>query len=120
MLVNLAASLTTMQKSIDDLLTKSDNNAASIKELTDITDLNTKIDDFLTKETGLINDVALVRNEIHEVKGEVKILIDEKEKREQEKRNLNIIIRGVPETKEDEKMHETCGSRRKNGSAEFV
>ena len=41
------------------------------------------------------------------MKGELKVLIDDKEKREQEKRSVNITIRGVPETCDEERMHET-------------
>ena len=112
MLASLALSITNMQSLIDNLLQKSDNNTASINELKATnekanSELNTKIDDFLAKESGLRKEVAPVQTEIKEVKGELKVLIDDKEKREQEKRSLNITIRGVPETRDEERMHET-------------
>ena len=112
LLDRLATSIQTMQTSLDTLDTKADLNTASINELKNsneksINGIKATIDEFLKDDAEFRKEVTDIKSNVKDIQDDVNLLKAEKEKRDQEKRSLNIIIRGVPETKGYEKMHET-------------
>ena len=110
-----------IQSTLTDLLTKANENASSIKELKTSTaktdkDLHKKLDDYISNNMELKQELILIDKRVAVLEGEVAELKTGRAEDEKARRQLIIVIKGVPEVKLEKlymimsKLLETLGA----------
>ena len=104
LLAKLESSIKTMDESIKTLTTDSAINTDSIKKMN--TDLKKRMDDLIANDTNNAQHIRAHEAKIEMLTADVQMLKKEMKERQRKEKELNVIIRGIPENKK-EKMHET-------------
>ena len=110
-----------IQSTLTDLLTKANENASSIKELKTSTaktdkDLHKKLDDYISNNMELKQELILIDKRVEVLEGEVAELKTGRAEDEKARRQLIIVIKGVPAVKLEKlymimsKLLETLGA----------
>ena len=123
LLTGLASSVSDIQSTLTDLLTKANENASSIKELKISTtktdkDLHKKLDDYISNNMELKQYLILIDKRVEVLEGEVAELKAGRAEDEKARRQLIIVNKGVPEVKH-EKLYMIMSKLLENLGASF-
>ena len=115
-LTKLEQSVKTMDESIKSLTTDTTTNTDSIKKMN--ADLNKRMDELIANDTNNTQNIKAHEAKIQMLTADVQMLKKDMKERQRREKELNVIIRGLPEKKK-EKMHETMSNLLTAGGASF-